>query len=99
MNEHKNGSKLCRLGEKLKQPVLLSERLTIGANTRKQKQTGILLGGTPGWGYRAIAKYHGIPPIWVWRLSRGEYQEGLDDSSSDDDDDDDSGDYDSDRTF
>ena len=38
-----------------------------------------------------------IPPIWVWRLSWGEYQEGLDDSSSDDDDD--LGDYDSDRTF
>ena len=33
----------------------------------------------------------------MWRLSRGKYQEGLDDSSSDDDDD--LGDYDSDRTF
>ena len=48
MNEHKNGSKLCRLGEKLKRPVLLSERLTIGANGRKQKQTGILLGAHLG---------------------------------------------------
>ena len=44
MNEHKNGSKLCRLGEMLKQPMLLSKNLTIGANTRKQKQTSILLG-------------------------------------------------------
>ena len=37
-----------RLGEMLKQPVLLSERLTISANTRKQKQTGILLGAHLG---------------------------------------------------
>ena len=43
MNEDKNGSKLCRLGEKLKQLVLLNERLTIGANIRKHKQTGMLL--------------------------------------------------------
>ena len=38
----------------------------------------------------------------MWHDSRGEYQEGLDDSCSDDDDDDDDddlGDYDSDRTF
>ena len=97
MNEHKNGSKLYSLGEKLKQPMQLSERITIDANTRKQKQVGILLGGTPGWGYRAIAKHRGIPPILVWRLLQGEYQEGLDESSSGGDDD--LGDYDSDWTF
>ena len=56
MNEQKNGGKLCRLGEKLKQPVLLSERLTKSAHARNQKKTGILLGCTPGWGFRAIAK-------------------------------------------
>ena len=48
MNEHKNGSKLCRLGEELKQPMLLSKRLTILANTRKQIQTNILLGAHLG---------------------------------------------------
>ena len=81
----------------LKQPVLLSERLTKGANTRKKKQIDILLGVF--WGdYMAIANKYEITPIWVWRLSWSDYQEMLDDPS-DDDDNDDSGDYDSDRTF
>ena len=48
MNEQQNGSKLCKLGEKLKQPVLLRERLTIGANIGNQKQTRILLGAPLG---------------------------------------------------
>ena len=47
-DEQKNGSKLCRLGEMLKQPVLLSKRLTKSANTSKQKQPGILLGAHLG---------------------------------------------------
>ena len=46
--QQKNGGKLCRLGEMLKQPVLLSKMLTIGANTRKQKQNGIPLGAHLG---------------------------------------------------
>ena len=66
---------------------------------KKARADWYSFGGTPGWGYKAIAKKHEIPTVWVWRLSLGDYQEGLDDSSSDDDDDDNSGDYDSDRTF
>ena len=62
---------------------------------KKAKVDWYSLRGTPGWGYRAIAKHRGIPPAWVCRLSEGEYLEGLDDPF-DDDDDDDSGDYDSD---
>ena len=64
---------------------------------KKAKADWYSFGGTPGRGFKAIAKLHGVPSVWVWRLSRGEYQKCLDESSSDDDDD--SGDYDSDRTF
>ena len=64
---------------------------------KKAKANWYSLGGTPGWGYIAIANKYGIPLVWVWRLSWDNYQEMLYDPS--DDDDDDLGVYDSDRTF
>ena len=67
------------------------------ANYKKSKADWYSWGGTPRCGFRAIAKHYEIPIAWMRRLSKGKYQEGLDDSSSDDDDD--LGDYDSDRTF
>ena len=44
----------------LKQPVLLSERLTLRP-IQKAKADWYSFGGTPGWGYRAIAKHFKIP--------------------------------------
>ena len=41
--------------------------------------------GTPGMGYRAVAKKHGIAPVLLSRFNKGEYQEGLDSADSDDD--------------
>ena len=41
--------------------MLLPEQLTIGTNTIKQKQAGVLLGAPPRWGYRAIAKKMEFP--------------------------------------
>ena len=70
-------------------------------NRRQRKKAKVdwySFGGTPKWGFKPIAKLYGIPPVWVWRLPRDEYQKGLDGSSSDDDDDG-LGDYHSDRTF
>ena len=44
MNKYKLVSKLCRLCEMQKQPVVLPKKLVLGDNTSKQKQIEIPLG-------------------------------------------------------
>ena len=39
------------------------------ANYKKAKANWDSLGGTPGCGYRAIAKNNEIPTVWLWRYA------------------------------
>ena len=41
--------------------------------------------GTPGMGYHAVARKHGIALILLSRFNKGEYQKGLDSTDAADD--------------